>query len=83
MHARFHAPDAHAPGEVITLPVDEAVHLTRVLRLARGDRIVVFNGRGQAFDAIVQSARKTGVDVVIGSPGEAAPEGGSWLSAER
>jgi len=74
VHARFHAPDAHAPGEVIALPADEAVHLTRVLRLARGDRIVVFNGRGQAFDAIVQSARKTGVDVVIGSPREAAPE---------
>ena len=74
VHARFYAPAAHAPGEVIALPADEAAHLTRVLRLSRGDHIVVFNGRGQAFDAIVQSARKNGVDVVVGSARNAAPE---------
>lgn len=74
MHARFYAPDAHAPGDVIPLPDDEAEHLTRVLRLKRGDPIVVFNGRGLAFDATVQSARKGGAEVLIGSPCAAAPE---------
>ena len=74
VHARFYAPEAHAPGDVVTLPADEAAHLMRVLRLARGDRIVIFNGRGQAFDAIVQSARKSNVEVVVGAPCPAAPE---------
>jgi 16S rRNA (uracil1498-N3)-methyltransferase len=72
--ARFHAPDAHSPGDVISLPGDEAEHLTRVLRLKRGDPIVVFNGRGGVFDATVQSAGKRGVEVFIGNPCAAAPE---------
>jgi 16S rRNA (uracil1498-N3)-methyltransferase len=59
---------------VVALPADEAVHLTRVLRLARGDRVVIFNGRGQAFDAIVQSSGKGGVQVVVGAACDAAPE---------
>ena len=74
MHARFYAPAAHTSGDVDSLPADEAAHLTRVLRLTRGDHIVVFNGRGQAFTAIVQSARKSGVDVVVGAACDAAPE---------
>ena len=74
VHARFYAPDAHAPGDVIALPEEEAEHLTRVLRLKAGDRVIVFNGRGQAFDADVQSARKDAVHLRIGSPCQAAPE---------
>lgn len=74
MHARFFAPDAHAAGDVVSLPGDEAEHLTRVLRLKRGDAIVVFNGRGLAFEATVQSARKGGAEVLIGRPSIAAPE---------
>ena len=74
MHARFYAPDAHAAGDVVSLPDDEAEHLSRVLRLKRGDAIVVINGRGLAFEATVQSARKTGADVLVGRPWAAAPE---------
>ena len=74
VHARYYAPGVYSSGDVITLPADEAAHLTRVLRLTRGDRIVIVNGRGQAFDAIVQSTRKNGVDVVVAAVAEAAPE---------
>ncbi|HET9196130.1 MAG TPA: RsmE family RNA methyltransferase [Vicinamibacterales bacterium] len=74
MHARFFAPDAHAAGDVVSLPDDEAEHLSRVLRLKRGDPIVVINGRGRAFEATVQSARKAGAEVLIGRPWAAAPE---------
>ena len=59
---------------MVTLPADEAIHVTRVLRLTRGDRDVVFNGRGQAFDAIVQSSGKGSVEVVVGAACDAAPE---------
>lgn len=74
MNARFYAPDAHAPGDVISLPDDEAEHLSRVLRLKRGDPLVVFNGRGLAFEATVYSTRKAGAEVLIGDPCAAAPE---------
>ena len=74
VNARFYAPQAHSTGDVVTLPDEEAEHLTRVLRLRRGDSIIVFNGRGLTFDATVQSARKNGADVLLGAARAAAPE---------
>ena len=74
MHARFHAPDAHAPGDVVPLPVDEAEHLTRVLRLKPGDAVRVFNGRGDEFDAVVEQAGKGGALVRVGTAQQPAPE---------
>ena len=71
---RFHAPDAHAPGDLIALPEDEGEHLARVLRLKRGDQVIVFNGRGQAFDAIVENAGKGSARVVLVEMRDAAPE---------
>jgi 16S rRNA (uracil1498-N3)-methyltransferase len=71
---RFYAPDARTVGDVISLPHEEAEHLTRVLRLKRGDSVIVFNGRGLAFDAIVESAHKNAAAVSIGTQRSAAPE---------
>lgn len=65
MNARFYAPGA-ASGQRLVLPDDEAQHLTRVLRLASGDMIRVFDGRGSEFEAIVESAGKTEVSIVVG-----------------
>jgi 16S rRNA (uracil1498-N3)-methyltransferase len=74
VNARFYAPHAHEPGDVITLPDDEAEHLTRVLRLQAGDALRVFNGRGREFEATVEHAGKRGVQVRLGSVAAAAPE---------
>src|SRR5437667_1200103 len=74
VNARFYAPDAHAPGDLVALPDEEAEHLTRVLRLKAGDAIRVFNGRGNEFDAVVDHAGKRGVHVRLGSAAQAAPE---------
>lgn len=74
MSARFYAPDAQAPGDLILLPEDEAEHLMRVLRLQTGDRLRVFNGRGGEFDAVVDQAGKRGVHVRLGAPVDPAPE---------
>ncbi len=73
MHARFFAPDLAAPGEVIALPPDESRHLTRVLRLRAGDRVIVFDGRGRQAEARVETTGKT-VAVRIGRPVPAVPE---------
>jgi 16S rRNA (uracil1498-N3)-methyltransferase len=73
-HARFFAPAAGATGDRVLLPVDEAEHLTRVLRLSTGDRIRVFNGRGAEFEAVVDTAGRESVRVEIGAPCSPAPE---------
>ena len=55
MH-RFFAPSLDPGDEIVTLPQDEAEHLTRVLRLGVGDTVSVFDGRGHEFLARVASA---------------------------
>ena len=65
MPVRFYAPDAERAGEVIDLPSDEAVHLTRVLRLKAGAAVRVFNGRGREFDGVVEAVSKNHVRVRI------------------
>jgi 16S rRNA (uracil1498-N3)-methyltransferase len=72
--ARFFAPAAGATGDRILLPVDEAEHLTRVLRLSTGDRVRVFNGRGAEFEAVVDAADRDGVRLRIGARCAPAPE---------
>jgi len=72
--ARFFAPAAGVPGDRILLPVDEAEHLTRVLRLSSGDRVRVFNGRGAEFEAVVDAADREGVRLIVGAPCVPAPE---------
>jgi 16S rRNA (uracil1498-N3)-methyltransferase len=74
MNARFHAPDAHEPDDVVTLPPEEAEHLTRVLRLKAGDALRVFNGQGREFDAIIEQAGKRGVRVRLRGVVSPAPE---------
>jgi 16S rRNA (uracil1498-N3)-methyltransferase len=74
VNARFYAPHAHDPGDVITMPDDEAEHLTRVLRLKVGDSLRVFNGRGREFEATVEQADKKRVHVRLGSIAAAAAE---------
>ena len=66
MHARFYAPGS-ARGRTVALPDDEAQHLSRVLRLKAGAAVVVFDGRGREFDAVVEKAGKSEVLVNVGS----------------
>jgi len=51
---------------VVSLPEDEAQHLTRVLRLKAGASVRVFNGRGSEFDGVVERAGKDAVRVRVG-----------------
>ncbi len=72
MSVRFHAPDAERAGDRVALPDEEAQHLTRVLRLKAGAAVRVFNGRGHEFDALVERAAKSGVQVIVGAVREPA-----------
>ena len=60
--------------ETVALPRDEAEHLTRVLRLKAGAAVRVFDGRGREFDASVEKASKSGVEVVQGEIEHIDPE---------
>ncbi len=59
---------------MIELPEDEALHLIRVLRLSAGDRIRVFNGRGDEWFATVGEAGKRRVSARLDEPSRPAPE---------
>ena len=75
MTARFYAPQANNPGELIELPPDEAAHLARVLRLKAGAPVRIFNGRGAEFDGVVdrvaRSRAHVRIDVVRNASAEA------------
>ena len=73
MH-RFFAPSLDAGDETVVLPRDEAEHLTRVLRLAAGDEVAVFDGRGHEYLARVIGAIRRDVSVQLLSRIEPAPE---------
>lgn len=74
MNARFYAPDAERPGDLVALPDDEAQHLTRVLRVKAGQGVEVINGRGAAFAAVVETAARDTACVRIGDRVAAARE---------
>ena len=69
MSARFYADVALAAGTLISLPEQTARHV-QVLRLQPGERITLFNGRGDAegeFDATVERMGRGEVDVAVGA----------------
>lgn len=71
---RFYFPllDPASPEGV--LPEDEANHLTRVLRIGRGEDIAVFDGRGREFRARVTAAARGRVRIALLDPVAPAPE---------
>lgn len=52
-------------GSAVQLSADEAHHVLRVLRLEGGDPLIVFDGRGGEWDALVMTAGKDAVVVQI------------------
>jgi 16S rRNA (uracil1498-N3)-methyltransferase len=61
-YTRIYAPDAQAPGAQLSLSGPAAHHLSRVLRAAVGDHLVVFNS-GVEFPAVITRSDKHGVSV--------------------
>ena len=68
MAARFYAPDLNPSQQVARLPADEAHHLVKVLRLAPGAIVGVFDGRGNEWRARVETAGRDGVEVSLLEP---------------
>src|SRR5688572_16178803 len=68
MLPRFYAPDLDPERASVTLPADEARHLTRVLRLGAGAEVSVFDGRGLEFRAVVEVAVRDTVSLRLLEP---------------
>lgn len=63
--ARFHLPAESWAAEAV-LAGDEAKHACQVLRLKRGDRIVVFDGAGRSAPAEILSLSRSEVHLRLG-----------------
>ena len=66
MRPQFFVPDLDPAKPRVALPLAEAHHLARVLRLPAGAEVVVFDGRGTAFNARVASTGRGTVMVTLG-----------------
>lgn len=53
-------------GQTVQLDAQATIHLTRVLRLKKGDDLVVFNGEGGEFRATVESVERRSANIRLG-----------------
>lgn len=63
---RLHHPEPLASGDEITVGEDDARYLSRVLRLAVGAPLVLFDGRGGEYEATIVAAGRREVVVAVG-----------------
>lgn len=66
---RFHCPDPEGrlvAGATFDLPAEAAHHAVRVLRLAVGDGLLLFDGAGREFAAVLSEIGKRDARVAVG-----------------
>lgn len=71
---RFHVRQLDVPGGGAVLDADEAVHLTRVLRLGAGADVDVFDGSGTVWHARVDEVHRGHVTLRLLAPAPVAAE---------
>jgi len=64
---RIHCDLRLGPGAQFSLSAEAAQHVGKALRLKAGDTIVVFDGRGGEYEAILTRMDKERVDVKVGA----------------
>jgi len=62
-----------AAGREVVLPPEAATHLARVLRLAPGDAVTLFNGDGRDYGGRLKAAARRETRVLIETAGEPEP----------
>ena len=62
---RFYCPVDISPGETLELPKNIAHHAAHVLRLEPGAKLILFNGRGGEFSAVMTHVGRAGALVII------------------
>ena len=54
-------------GTTMELPVEPAAHLVKVLRARSGDEMLLFNGEGRDFSAVIGSVNGKRVSAEVGA----------------
>ena len=62
---RLYQPGSYNTGDEITLDKTGSQHLIKVLRYKEGDQLVIFDGHGHSFNAIVTSASPASTKVSL------------------
>ncbi|UCB51057.1 MAG: 16S rRNA (uracil(1498)-N(3))-methyltransferase, partial [Deltaproteobacteria bacterium] len=65
---RFFVEEIEAKDGLCTIRGSEAKHMTRVLRMGRGDRFILMDGKGARFRAVIESAGRREVLVTLEKP---------------
>jgi 16S rRNA (uracil1498-N3)-methyltransferase len=65
---RFFVQEIEVKDGLCTIRGSEAKHMTRVLRMGRGDRFILMDGKGARFRAIIESAGRGEVQVTLEKP---------------
>ena len=72
---RFYSPDISSDAGTFKLGADESAHASGVLRIRAGDRVSVFDGRGNEYICEVVITGKRGTELKLIAPAEPpAPE---------
>lgn len=64
---RIHVPATLRAGTTHVLPEASATHVIRVLRLAAGDPIILFDGTGVDYEAVLRTVSRSGVTAEVGA----------------
>jgi len=64
---RFYCPTILAPGGVVSLPPNAALHASKALRLKAGDAAILFNGYGNDYACELVAFQKGNVTAKIGA----------------
>lgn len=65
---RLYVPDEIAPHGECRMSPERAHYAAHVLRLAAGDAVIAFDGRGCEYDATIGRVSKQGVTLTVGEP---------------
>jgi len=68
MLRRFFVDGSIEPDQPCIITGSEARHILKVLRMGPGDRLVIMDGRGARFQAVIQSATRQEVTVIPERP---------------
>lgn len=62
---RIHVPERLAVGHEVTLPEAASLHIVRVLRLAVGAPVLLFDGHGGEYDAVIVHSTRGAVRTAV------------------
>jgi 16S rRNA (uracil1498-N3)-methyltransferase len=64
---RLYVPSPLIPGDVRRLDKEQSHYVSRVLRLRHGDAVVLFDGSGGEYDAVIAETARKHVNLTVGA----------------